>query len=226
MTPPSSNMSEKTTQIKAALYSAAGLVLLLAIMLLVADNNTNKRNNTSNDITYSLATHSRIGDEIKTHVLEECALYTLYKKNRNEFDPIEVGVHIQPEIYKEKVELIEPTKDRIYQVVKDQQSFYRRSMIYNVYYRVCLGLLDYEEAGRLIPDLMSRAIPNAPIQAADDTIRKLISTYSNDERTERDRNKIKVLTFVEGQETDRLVKKKEQSVIRELEHDIELWEWL
>ena len=207
-----------------ASFFVAGLVLL-PILLLLKDNNTQRSNATINKITYSLATDSQMGDEIKRHVLDECDLYTRYKKNRNEFDPIEVGVHILPDIYKEKRNLIEHTKGQIYQVVKDQDSFYRRALIYNVYYRVCLETLDEEEALRLIPDLMSRAIPNGNIQAADYTIKELFSTHSNDKRTVRDRNKIEVLKFIESQETDRLVKKKTQSVIRELEHDIELWEW-
>ena len=41
-------------------------------------------------------------EEIRRHVIDECDLYSLYKKNRNEFDPIEVGVNILPEIFKTK----------------------------------------------------------------------------------------------------------------------------
>ncbi len=163
-------------------------------------------------------------DEIKRHVIEECYLYVSYKKNRNEFDPYEVGVNILPKIYKGKRQLIERTASSVYELVKHRDSFYRRVLIYNVYYRVCLGALGEEEASRLLPDLMSRVIPGGDIQDADITINELFSTREDQQRAVRDRDKIKVLRFVERMETDHLVKKKTQSVIRELEYDVELWE--
>ena len=163
-------------------------------------------------------------EEIRRHVIDECDLYSLYKKNRNEFDPIEVGVNILPEIFKTKRREIKYTTNQIYQVVKDQGSFYKRALIYNIYYKICLGEMDTTEASNIIPGIMDIKIPNEVIRGADSVINTLYGTYSNDKRAERDRKKIEVLIFIENKDADVLVKKKLQSVIQELRYDIELWE--
>ena len=163
-------------------------------------------------------------EEIRRHVIDECDLYSLYKKNRNEFDPIEVGVNILPEIFKTKRREIKYTTNQIYQVVKNQGSFYKRALIYNIYYKICLGEMDTAEAIHIVPEIMEIEIPNEVIRGADSIINTWYGTYSNDERAERDRKKIEVLTFIESKDSDVLVKKKLQSVIQELRYDIELWE--
>ena len=80
-------------------------------------------------------------------------------------------------------------------MVKNQGSFYKRALIYNIYYKICLGEMDITEAVNIIPEVMDIEIPNEVIRGADTIINTWYGTYSNDERAERDRKKIEDTDF-------------------------------
>ena len=46
----------------------------------------------------------RLVDEVMLHVVDECDLYRTYQKNRIDFDPIEVGVSILPEMRRSRTD--------------------------------------------------------------------------------------------------------------------------
>ena len=120
---------------------------------------------------------------------------------------------------------IRHTTNQIYQVVKHEKSFYRRALIYNIYYKVCLGNADTTEAFDAVSSVMNRQVPNEQVRKADSIINALYNTNSYQERIKSDGKKIEVLSFIIANETDALLKNKIQSVTQELRHDIELWAW-
>ena len=163
-------------------------------------------------------------EEIARHVLDECDLFSLYKKNRIEFDPLEVAP-IVTQIHKTKARNRQTVTRQILQVVKSQRSFYKRGLIYNIYYKTCLNKTTVPAAEKDITRIISRQVTDKNILKADTIISNLYTTRSAKGRETRDRAKIRVLSAIQREEPDPNVKRKTQSIIRELKYDIELWVW-
>ena len=164
-----------------------------------------------------------VEDEIKRHVIKECDLYTHYKKNMFEFPPSEVDsiLHeIRKKRYKEQAALVR----QIYSVVGDNPSFYRRSLVYDIYYGVCIGTISVTDAEDWIIGVLSQPIEEN-IQSLDRKIRKRYTSDDNSDRAIRDKSRIRVLNLINLQETQDHIIKKNRSVIQEYTYDIELWEW-
>ena len=111
-----------------------------------------------------------------------------------------------------------------------QPSFYKRSLMYNVYYRLCIQLVGADDAERMILHISETPIVPARIVEADARIESLYDPDGNEQqvlqaRARRDRAKVEVLEFVLANETDPFARRKLESVIQELVHDIELWEF-
>ena len=175
----------------------------------------------------------RVEDEIKRHVTTECALYTVHGKNQIDFDPMELGVKILPQIHARTWRLQSATVRQILTVMRHpefRKSFYKRVLAYNVYYRLCLKRIALQEAQDSILRITNLAIRDREIQGADAVIARFydprgVSPSAQEKRVKRDTAKITVLITAEALEPSDFIKKKLQSTIRELEHDIELWNW-
>ena len=164
-----------------------------------------------------------VEDEIKRHVIKECDLYTHYNKNMFEFPPLEVDdilYEIRKHRYKQQAALVR----KIYSVVWDNPSFYRRSLIYDIYYGVCIGRISVTDAENWINDTWSQPIEEN-ILSLDREIREKYASEDNSDRAIRDKNRIRVLNLINLQETQDYIIKKNRSVIQEYTYDIELWEW-
>ena len=74
----------------------------------------------------------RLVDEVMPHVVDECDLYRTYQKNRIDFDPIEVGVSILPEMRRSRTDW-QSLRNSIRDTVQYEESFYRRALMYNAY---------------------------------------------------------------------------------------------
>ena len=173
--------------------------------------------------------NGRLGEEVMRHVVDECDFYLQHQGNKIDFDPLEaeemrVQIHLSRGV--ERTAL----RDRIREVVRFQPSFYKRSLMYNAYYRLCIQQIGADEAERTVLQVMST--PNVPnsIAEADAVIQSLYDPQGYEprhhaERARRDRAKIEVLEFIEADEADPIVRRKLESVIQELVYDIELWEF-
>ena len=102
--------------------------------------------------------------------------------------------------------------------------------MYNVYYRLCTQLMGADEAERMILQISESSIVPASIVEADALIESLYDTDEDEQQVQQDRAscdraKVEVLEFVLVNEADPFVRCKLESVIQELVHDIELWEF-
>lgn len=167
-------------------------------------------------------TPERFKEEISRHVLDECDLYLKYGKNRIDVDPLQVALII-PGFEKEKWKERRILTREIYDVVKHEPSFYKRALTYNIYYQTCLNLIPLQEAERAILDIKVSRIKSEDIRHADETVAVLINARSDRDRVRRDHAKIALLTKIAENEPKPNVRHKVNSVIKELEHDIELW---
>ena len=164
-----------------------------------------------------------VEDEIRRHVIKECDLYTHYKMNMFEFPPLEVDsilYEIRKQRYKEQAALVR----QIYSAVGGNPSFYRRSLIYDIYYGVCIGRISVTDAESWIIEIWTQPIEEN-IQSLDTKIREKYTSEDNSDRATRDKNKIRVLNLINLQEAQDYVIKKNRSVIQEYTYDIEFWEW-
>ena len=167
-----------------------------------------------------------LGDEVMRHVVDECDFYLQHQGNRIDFDPLEaeemrIQIHLSRPVERNAL------RDRIREVVRFQPSFYKRSLMYNAYYLLCIQQIGAAEAEGVMLQVMST--PNVPnsIAEADAVIQSLYDPQGDQryaERARRDRAKIEVLRFIEADEADPSVRRKLESVIQELVYDIELWE--
>ena len=165
----------------------------------------------------------RLGEEVMLHVVDECDLYRTYQKNRIDFDPIEVGVSILPEMRRSRTDW-QFLRNSIRDTVQYEESFYRRALMYNAYYQLCIQRIGTGEAERSILEI--RALPVDPsIKVADSTVRSLYDTFNDASRVRRDQAKIEILRFIETGESDPISQRKIQSVIQEIVYDIELWQF-
>ena len=165
----------------------------------------------------------RLGDEVMRHVVDECDLYRTYQRNRIDFDPVEVGVSILPEMRRSRTDW-QFLRNSIHDTVEYEQSFYRRSLMYNTYYQLCIQRIGTSESERSILEI--RVLPVDPnITAADSTVRSLYDTVNDASRVRRDQAKIEILRFIEAGESDPIIQRKIQSVIQEIVYDIELWQF-
>ena len=172
-----------------------------------------------------------LGEEVMRHVVDECDFYLQHQGNRIDFDPLEAG-EMRLQIHLSRPVERNALRDRIREVIRFQPSFYKRSLMYNAYYRLCIQQIGADEAERVVLQVMST--PNVPnsiaISEADAVIHSLYDPQGYEprhdaERARRDRAKIEVLEFIEADEADPLVRRKLESVIQELVYDIELWEF-
>ena len=179
---------------------------------------------TTNEAGGTPSTNSgRLGDEVMRHVVDECDLYQAYERNRIDFDPIEVGVSILPEMRRSRTDW-RFLRNSIHETVQYEESFYRRSLMYNAYYQLCIQRIGTGEAERSILEI--RVLPVAPsIAAADSTVRSLYNTFNDASRVRRDQARIEILSFIESGQSDPIIQRKIQSVIQELVYDIELWQF-
>ena len=164
-----------------------------------------------------------VEDEIKRHVIKECDLYTHYKKNMFEFPPLEVDsilYEIRKKRSKEQAVLVR----QVYSVIGNNPSFYRRSLVYDIYYGVCIGTINVADAEDWIIEVLSQPIEEN-IQSLDRKIRERYTSDDNSDRAIRDKSRIRVLNLINLQETQDNIIKKNRSVIQEYTYDIELWEW-
>ncbi len=173
--------------------------------------------------------NGRLGEEVMRHVVDECDFYLQHQGNRIDFDPLEAG-EMRLQIHLSRAVERNALRDRIREVVRFQPSFYKRSLMYNAYYRLCIQQIGAAEAERTVLQVMST--PNVPnsIAEADAVIQSLYDPQGYEprhhaERARRDRAKIEVLEFIEADEADPIVRRKLESVIQELVYDIELWEF-
>ncbi len=163
------------------------------------------------------------------HVVDECDFYSLHQGNRIDFDPLEAAeMRLQIHLSRRAERTV--LRDRIREVVRFQPSFYKRSLMYNAYYRLCIQQIVVDEAERALLQVMST--PNVPnsIAEADEVIQSLYDPQGYEprhhaERARRDRAKMEVLRFIETDEADPIVRRKLESVIQEIVYDIELWEF-
>ena len=167
-----------------------------------------------------------LGDEVMRHVVDECDFYLQHQGNRIDFDPIEAE-EIRLQFHLSRPVERNALRDRIREVVRFQPSFYKRSLMYNAYYRLCIQQIGTDEAERTVLQVMST--PNVPNSIAEDdaVIQSLYDPQGprrHAERAMRDRVKIEVLRFIEADAADPSVRRKLESVIQELVYDIGLWE--
>ena len=185
---------------------------------------------TGNTLGQDLDTKSNIVSEIERHVIEECDLFMLYKKNRIDFDPIEVGSKIA-EIYKKdwKWRRAKELTQQIYSVVRHEHSFYKRSRIYDVYYGVCVQKINAANAEKLISRIFNQEITNSAILSEDKNVHERFALpmyQSNDkDRALRDRSKVRLLRLINDSTDEKYIIKKNLSVIQEYLYNIEMWEW-
>ena len=195
--------------------------LAAALVACSAEENTNRLFPASDAPRQSNS--ARLGDEVMLHVVDECDLYRTYQKNRIDFDPIEVGASILPEMRRSRTDW-QFLRDSIHDTVQYEESFYRRALMYNAYYQLCIQRIGPGEAERSILEI--RALPVDPsIKAADSTVRSLYDTFNDASRVRRDRAKIEILRFIEAGESDPIIQRKIQSVIQEIVYDIDLWQF-
>ena len=100
-----------------------------------------------------------LGGEIMRHVVDECDFYLQHQGNRIDFDPLEaeemrIQIHLSRRV--ERTAL----RDRIHEVVRSQSSFYKRSLMYNAYYRLCIQQIGADEAERVV--LQGMSTPDVP----------------------------------------------------------------
>ena len=169
-----------------------------------------------------------LGEEVMRHVVDECDFYLQHQGNRIDFDPLEAG-KMQLQIHLSRRAERIALRNRIREVVRFQPSFYKRSLMYHAYYRLCIQQIGVDEAERIVSQVMST--PNVPnsIAEADAVIQSLYHPQGYEprhhaERARRDRAKIEVLEFIKADEADPIVRHKLESVIQEIVYDIELWE--
>ena len=162
-----------------------------------------------------------LGDEVMLHVVNECDLYRTYQRNRIDFDPIEVGSSILPEMRRNRNDWLF-LRNSIRDTVQYEESFYRRALMYNAYYQLCIQRIGTSEAERSMLGIRALSV-DPSITEADATIRSLFDTFNDASRVRRDRAKIEVLRFIEASEPDPVIQRKIQSVIQEIVYDIELW---
>ena len=167
-----------------------------------------------------------LGDEVMRHVVDECDFYLQHQGNRIGFDPLEAG-EMRLQIHLSRPVERNALRDRIREVVRFQPSFYKRSLMYNAYYRLCIQQIGTDEAERTVLQVMTT--PNVPSSIAEDdaVIQSLYDPQGpsrHADRARRDRAKIEVLGFIEADEADPIVRRKLESVIQEIVYDIELWE--
>ena len=165
----------------------------------------------------------RLVDEVMLHVVDECDLYRTYQKNRVDFDPIEVGVSILPEMRRSRTDW-QSLRNSIRDTVQYEESFYRRALMYNAYYQLCIQRIGTGEAERSILEIRALAV-DPSITAADSTVRSLYDTFNDASRVRQDQAKIEILRFIEAGESDPIIQRKIQSVIQEIVYDIELWQF-
>ena len=171
--------------------------------------------------------NGRLGDEVMRHVVDECDFYLQHQGNKIDFDPLEAE-EMRVQIHLSRCVERTALRDRIREVVRFQPSFYKRSLMYNAYYRLCIQQIGADEAERTVLQVMST--PNVPnnIAEADAMIQSLYDPQGPQRhaaRARRDRAKIAVLGFIEADEADPIVRHKLESVIQEIVYDIELWEF-
>ena len=174
----------------------------------------------------SVVNSGLLRDEVMRQVVDECDFYLQHQGNRIDFDPLEaeemrIQIHLSKPVERNAL------RDRIREVVRFQPSFYKRSLMYNAYYLLCIQQIGAAEAEGVMLQVMST--PNVPnsIAEADAVIQSLYDPQGDQryaERARRDRAKIEVLRFIEADEADPSVRRKLESVIQELVYDIELWE--
>ena len=174
----------------------------------------------------SVVNSGLLRDEVMRQVADECDFYLQHQGNRIDFDPLEaeemrIQIHLSRPVERNAL------RDRIHEVVRFQPSFYKRSLMYNAYYLLCIQQIGAAEAEGVM--LQVTSTPNVPnsIAEADAVIQSLYDPQGDQryaERARRDRAKIEVLRFIEADEADPSVRRKLESVIQELVYDIELWE--
>ena len=189
-----------------------------------------------------VVTSSLHESEIMRHVVDECDLYRTYQKNLIDFDPDEPGLAEEAWNFiadrRRYFTDWRVLRDSIRAAVRHEGSFYRRSLMYNAYYQLCIQTIGIGEAERLILNIRTRPLdPN--IADADSTVQSLYDpqlSYDpqridrdalarrNRERASRDRAKIEVLRFIEAEELNPIVRRKLESVIQEVVYDLELCE--
>ena len=179
----------------------------------------------SSIFAFSPMEEALLRDEIMRHVVDECDLYSQYKKNRIDFDPVHVSTNILPDIHEKMWRERQEVRDSIFEVVQHQPSFYKRALMYNVYYNVCLSQVSGEEAQEIILNITNKEIANDGILEADSIVDALYGTQSDADRANRDGAKIEVMNAVEDYEKDARTKRKTQSVAYEIKLDIEFWSW-
>ena len=163
-----------------------------------------------------------IKDEIKTHVIDECGLYTRHNKNRFDFPPLEV-VHILSDIHNQTYKIKAALVEQVYSVVRTERSFYRRSRIYDVFYGLCVGKIPQNEAEIKIVRIMEQPIEQN-IQSMDNIVYSKFISHNMHDKAKRDRNRIDILNRANARETESYIVLKNKSVIQEYKYDIELWE--
>ena len=169
-----------------------------------------------------LSADVRLKEEVSRHVFDECDLYSIHKKNRIDFNPLNIPF---PERTKGQHRVRDSAISKIVEVVQNVPSFYKRAIIYNVYYEMCLQSISIEDAETEIARVVNRRISDDNIRSLDREVSLLYSTRSNKNRVRRDEAKIKLLRIVGLEESDPKLRHKINSVIRELEYDIELWKF-
>lgn len=162
-------------------------------------------------------------DEIYRHVIDECDLFSRFEKNRIDFDPIEVTASIIPDIIRDRRQARQDLSEAIYSVVGQVQSFYRRAMIYDVYYGVCLETVALSVAEERILEVASMVIDDADIKSCDDTISANLSSNQMNGRVNRDECRIAILQEISESADEQYIRQKNVSVIQEYMYDIELW---
>ena len=105
-----------------------------------------------------------LGDEVMRHVVDECDFYLQHQGNRSDFDPMEAA-EMRLQIHLSRRAERTALRNRIREVVRFQPSFYKRSLMYNAYYRLCIQQIDADEAERLVLQVMST--PNVPNSIAE-----------------------------------------------------------
>ena len=78
-----------------------------------------------------------LGDEVMRHVVDECDFYLQHQGNRSDFDPMEAA-EMRLQIHLSRRAERTALRNRIREVVRFQPSFYKRSLMYNAYYRLCI----------------------------------------------------------------------------------------
>ena len=88
-----------------------------------------------------------LGDEVMRHVVDECDFYLQHQGNRSDFDPMEAA-EMRLQIHLSRRAERTALRNRIREVVRFQPSFYKRSLMYNAYYRLAFRQIDADEAER------------------------------------------------------------------------------